>query len=69
MVKCFPHGLRGFKGAVQRRLATLTVTRLEAAWFKEIINVNNLDFFLVEFDKKIIKKFSKETKPGSITKV
>ena len=28
MVKCLIHGLRGFNGAVQRRLATLTVTIL-----------------------------------------
>ena len=28
MVKCLTHGLRGFNGAVQRRLATLTVTVL-----------------------------------------
>ena len=28
MVKCLTHGLRGFKGAVQRRLAKLTVTML-----------------------------------------
>ena len=28
MVKCLTHGLRGFNGAVQRRLATLTVTML-----------------------------------------
>ena len=28
MVKCLIHGLRGFSGAVQRRLATLTVTML-----------------------------------------
>ena len=27
-VKCLTHGLRGFNGAVQRRLATLTVTML-----------------------------------------
>ena len=26
MVKCLTHGLRGFNGAVQRRLSTLTVT-------------------------------------------
>ena len=28
MVKCLTHGLRGFNDAVQRRLATLTVTML-----------------------------------------
>ena len=28
MVKCLTHGLRGFNGAIQRRLATLTVTML-----------------------------------------
>ena len=28
MVKCLTHGLRGFNGAVQRRLAMLTVTML-----------------------------------------
>ena len=28
MLKCLTHGLRGFNGAVQRRLATLTVTML-----------------------------------------
>ena len=28
MVKCLTHGLRGFNGAVQRHLATLTVTML-----------------------------------------
>ena len=28
MVKCFTHGLRGFNGAIQRRLATLAVTML-----------------------------------------
>ena len=28
MVKCLTHGIRGFNGAVQRRLATLTVTML-----------------------------------------
>ena len=28
MVKCLTHGLRGFNGAVQRRLATLMVTML-----------------------------------------
>ena len=28
MVKCLAHGLRGFNGAVQRRLATLMVTML-----------------------------------------
>ena len=28
MVNCLTHGLRGFNGAVQRRLATLTVTML-----------------------------------------
>ena len=28
MVKCLTHGLRGFNGAVQRRLAPLTVTML-----------------------------------------
>ena len=28
MVKCLAHGLCGFNGAVQRRLATLTVTML-----------------------------------------
>ena len=28
MVKCLTHGLRGFNGAVQRRLATLTLTML-----------------------------------------
>ena len=28
MVKCLTHGLRGFNGAVQHRLATLTVTML-----------------------------------------
>ena len=28
MVKCLAHGLRGSNGAVQRRLATLTVTML-----------------------------------------
>ena len=28
MVKCLIHGLRGFNGAVQRRLTTLTVTML-----------------------------------------
>ena len=28
MVKCWTYGLRGFNGAVQRRLATLTVTML-----------------------------------------
>ena len=28
MVKCLTHGLRGFNGAVQRRLATLKVTML-----------------------------------------
>ena len=28
MAKCLTHGLRGFNGAVQRRLATLTVTML-----------------------------------------
>ena len=28
MVKCLTHGLRGFNGAVQRRLAKLTVTML-----------------------------------------
>ena len=28
MVKCLTHGLRGLNGAVQRRLATLTVTML-----------------------------------------
>ena len=28
MVKCLTHGLRGFNGAVQRPLATLTVTML-----------------------------------------
>ena len=28
MVKCLTHGFRGFNGAVQRRLATLTVTML-----------------------------------------
>ena len=34
MVKCFTHGLRGFDGAVQRRLATLTVTMLISSYWQ-----------------------------------
>ena len=33
MVKCLKHGLRGFNGAVQRRLATVTVTMvISSCW-------------------------------------
>ena len=34
MVKCLTHGLRGFNGAVQRRLATLTVTILISSYWQ-----------------------------------
>ena len=34
MVKCLSHDLRGFNGAAERRLATLTVTRLISSCWK-----------------------------------
>ena len=39
MVKCLTHGLRGFNGAVQRRLATPTVTMLISSCWQLVSEV------------------------------
>ena len=39
MVKCLTHGLRGFNGAVQRRLAALTVTMLISLCWQQLSEV------------------------------
>ena len=39
MTKCLTHGLRGFSGAVQRRLATLTVTMLTSPCWQLLTEV------------------------------